>query len=190
MRKKIVKAIPILLSLLMFGMYQGASRHDNGIPLEITSAQQDNATKQLVCWTESLAVCTKAMDDFSAHPNLESEMMEKLTRACQKNKEDYQNLFSNPAAFSPSLELSDADSDAILEAYAELDAATERLTNEITRSREDKDFEIDQSIYSRLATEVEGYHDIVNSAKFCDPRECFWCKCRKHWKMDQRSTQQ
>lgn len=190
MRKKIVKAIPILLSLLMFGMYQGASRHDNGIPSEITSAQQENATTQLVRWTESLAVCTEAMDDFNEHPEMESEMIAKLTRACQKNREDYQILFSNPAAFSPSLELSEPDSDALQEAFAELDAATIRLVNEITRRREDKDFEIDQSIYSQLATVIEGYDDIANSAKFCDPRECFWCKCRKHWKMDQRSTQQ
>jgi len=94
---KLFRKIGTLLPLVAFGLYLAASQHDNGILYELTPAQQAEAVEALDELASATEHVAEAMEEFSAHPDRESEMIEQLLDVSKAYQEVYARLDTNTA---------------------------------------------------------------------------------------------
>jgi len=182
---KYLKKFIALLPVILFGLYLGAAQHDDGILEELTPVQQEQLVQlfeELVLATESVS---QAMDEFTNHPEQESEMIERLLDASSEYRAVCLKFDSHPAANSRR----SAMPDGTVESYEQkveslLVPASKRMTTELLRRKESDDFKCDQAGYDRIRELFIAITTDPRAESSCFTQKCFWCYLRNYWKMN------
>jgi len=180
---KYLKKFVAMLPALVFCLYLVAAQHDDGILDELTPVQQE----QFVQLLDDLALSAKsvaaAMDEFTNHPEQESEMIEGLLNASAEYQAVGLRFYSHPAAHVRRSALPDGTIESFEKKIEVLAPAGERMTAELNRRRELDDYECDQEGYDRLIKMFQAISNDAGEESNCSAQKCFWCYCRNYWKM-------
>ena len=183
---KYLKKFLALLPAIVFCLYLGAAQHDDGLLDELTPVQQEQVIQMLDDVAQSTESVAVAMNEFTNHPERESEMIERLLDVSDEYLVVTRRFYSHPAFYSRGSALPEGRT---FVSYVEkIDAlllpAGERMRAELIRRRESDDFEYDQAGYERMRKLFTEITDDSDLQPYCTAQTCFWCYLRNHWKMN------
>ena len=181
---KLLKATPFLASALMFCLYQGANLHDSGIPSDLARQQHEKVVEAYEEWVEVVGPVCDAMDEYIAHPQDQTQMIQQLLRKMEACESFYERLGTFPEIFSPAVKLPDDVSQSVNETKEKFEAASKRFTTELIRRVDAGEHDADYEGYLSLEDSFQRVVDFSEAQDYCDTEECFWCKCRTYWNMN------
>ena len=162
------------------------SIHDDGIPDQLTSEQQEYVDVTLDQWICQIECFIVVMEEFTIHSEDEERYGESLIIEAKAISEANHSIWNDPLFYvKPPVEMmekAERRSSQIRQVFSQLEKATDAMAKEIGRRRDDPGFEIDQSRYDEIAAEFEKMCPFEEPDQFCFPGDCILCKAKEYWR--------